>query len=152
MAAVSGDRCSGGPRHPVRFEPLAQLPVVVGVAPRYRIRLTAFDEFFDGVCPRRLEQAVVRGGVIALGRDERLGDQLRNTVDDLRRSDLGARRDCACRRQAKAAGEDREATQHHALGFGEQLVAPIERRPQRLVPRQRRAVPVGQHVKTVIEP
>ena len=38
-----------------------------------------------------------------------------------------------------AAGEDRQAPQQRALGLGEQVVAPVDQRAQRLLARQRRA-------------
>src|SRR4051812_12057471 len=41
--------------------------------------------------------------------------------------------------------------QYRALGLGEQLVAPIERRPQCLLPRQRRPPATGEQVETIIE-
>ena len=72
-----------------------RLPVVVGVTSRYRIRLAAFGEFFERVGARRLEQPIMRTRVVVIGRDERLRDQVRDTVDDVRCGDLGARRDRA---------------------------------------------------------
>src|SRR5271166_6960459 len=42
--------------------------------------------------------------------------------------------------------------QDRALGLGEQLVAPIERRPQCLLPRQSRPPATGEQVETIIEP
>ena len=52
----------------------------------------------------------------------------------------------------KAAGEDRQARQHHALGFGQELVAPVERRSQGLMPRHCRAMAAGEERETVVEP
>jgi hypothetical protein len=72
--------------------------------------------------------------------DERFGDQVCDTVDDIGRGDLGAGRDRACRLKRETAGEDCQTVQHFAFGLGEQVVAPVERRPQCLVTRQRRPV------------
>ncbi len=92
--------------------------------------LAAFGEFFERVGPRRLEQPKPRNGTA-----------------DIRRNEDRTRRG-----QGKAAGKDRQAAQHDALGLREQLVAPVERRPQRLVPRQRSAEAAREQVKPIIEP
>jgi hypothetical protein len=41
--------------------------------------------------------------------------------------------------------------QHRALDVGQQLVAPVERRAQRLMAGQRRAVSAGQELEAVVE-
>jgi hypothetical protein len=41
--------------------------------------------------------------------------------------------------------------QEHALGLEQQLVAPVERRPQRLVPRQCRPPAASRQVEAIIE-
>ena len=51
----------------------------------------------------------------------------------------------------KAAGEDRQARQHHPLGFAQELVAPVERRSQRLMPRHCRAMSAGEEPETVVK-
>ena len=42
--------------------------------------------------------------------------------------------------------------QDRALGLGEQLVAPVKRRPQGLVAWQRQPPPTGQHPEAIFEP
>src|SRR5580704_18210906 len=83
--------------------------------------------------------------------DERLGDETRDTVDDSRRGDFGARGDDTRRLQAEAAGEDRQAMQHHALGLAEQFVTPIQCRLERLMPRQSRPTTPGEQMELIVE-
>src|SRR6202041_1840991 len=49
------------------------------------------------------------------------------------------------------AGEDPQPPQDHTLRVGQQFVAPIERRPQGLVPRQGRALSPDQQAKAIVE-
>jgi len=83
--------------------------------------------------------------------DERLGDETRDTVDDSGRGDFGARGDDTRRFQAEAAGEDRQAAQHNALGLGEQLVTPVQCRLERLMPRQRRPTTPGEQTEPIVQ-
>jgi hypothetical protein len=53
--------------------------------------------------------------------------------------------------QAERAGEDSETMQDHAFGLGKQAIAPIERRPQRLMPRQRCPPTARQQVEEIVE-
>src|SRR5260221_9031628 len=73
-------------------------------------------------------------------------------MDDLRRRNLVIRRYRTGGRHCEAASEDCQATQHHALGFGEQLVAPVHGRPQGPMPRRCRAITAGEEAETVVEP
>jgi hypothetical protein len=51
----------------------------------------------------------------------------------------------------KVAGENGKPPHHQALGLGQQLIAPIERCTQCLVPRQSRSAAAGQHSQAVIQ-
>jgi hypothetical protein len=55
------------------------------------------------------------------------------------------------RLERETSSENCETVQNRALGFGEQLVAPVERRAERLVPRQRGAAAAGQETKPIIK-
>ena len=70
-------------------------------------------------------------------------------ICDAVRSGLAGNR--AGRRQAERAGEDRQAAQDHALGLRQQFVAPVERRPQRLLSRQGCSPATGQDMKAIVE-
>src|SRR6201987_2398169 len=113
--------------------------------------LAAFGQFLARAGARRREQPVTHRRAGNINYSERLRAQVRHTIDDVRRGDLAARRDRSRFRQREAASEDRKATEDDALGLREQLVTPVERRPQRLVPRLRSAAPAGEQVETIVE-
>jgi hypothetical protein len=54
--------------------------------------------------------------------------------------------------EREGAPEHAESGEHGALGGGEQVVAPVEQRPQRAVARQRGAPPAREHGEHVVEP
>ena len=54
--------------------------------------------------------------------------------------------------QRPAAGEDRQPPQQHPLRLGEQVVAPVHRRPQRLLARQGGPAARRQQAEAVVEP
>src|SRR5262249_23621720 len=75
-----------------------------------------------------------------------------DVFDNMRPENVCVRYNRSRRFQSKTAGEDRQDAQHDALGFGKKLVAPVERRPQRLVAWQCRAATLGEKIETVVEP
>jgi hypothetical protein len=121
------------------------------VAARELFLFAAFGELLQSVSAGCVQQTIARTGVIDVRHDERLRDQAGNSVNHVRRGGLGARHDRADRLQVEGAGEDRQAAEQHPLGLRQQLVAPIERRPQGLVPRQSRPPSSGQQPKAIIE-
>ena len=56
------------------------------------------------------------------------------------------------RLERPAAGEDREPRRQALLGVRQQVVAPVERRPQRLLARQRAARAAGQQAEALVQP
>ena len=98
--------------------------MVAGVTAGERIGLAGLVQPFERILADRLEHPV------ALGReaDQALLDQR------LQRVDVGAA-DLLGRVQGAAAGEDREGADDALLFLGKQVVAPVDRRPQRLLPR-----------------
>src|SRR5207244_2238916 len=56
------------------------------------------------------------------------------------------------RLEVEGRGEDAEPAEEHALGVVEQLVAPLDRREQRLLPREGGAGAAGQQPAAVVEP
>ena len=56
------------------------------------------------------------------------------------------------RLQREAVDEGRQPAQQSALGVGQQVVAPVDGRSQRLVTRQLGAVTAAEHTKAVIQP
>jgi len=120
-----------GPRPCLRldFGPLEKIPVIFGVATCEPFAFPAFAELFERVGPRRVEQAVARDAAVNLRRGQRLRDQIGKTVNDFRRRKLWARHNRTGRLPSEGTGKDRQAAQEHAFGLGQQLVAPVERRP-----------------------
>jgi hypothetical protein len=72
-------------------------------------------------------------------------------LDHVRRRQFRAGRDSGGCLQAERAGEDRETTQQDAFKLVQQLVTPVERRPQRLVPRRGRPPSAGQQTEAIVE-
>ena len=66
--------------------------------------------------------------------------------------DVAAGGDLLGRVEREAAGEHREAPEHRALALGQQLVAPVDRRLQRLLAGQHRARAAGEQPEAVVEP
>ncbi len=87
-----------------------------------------------------------------LGEHKRFRDQVRHAIDDRHRRDFVTRHDHARGLQCEAPGEDRQPAQHHALGFGQQLVAPVKCPSQGLMARQCGAAAPGKEPETVVEP
>jgi hypothetical protein len=141
----------GRPRFPFDFRPFEQVPIVFCVVMRKPFALAAFLELFARIGARRVEQPVARNSALDLRRDERLRDQAQKPLDYARRGEFRAGGYGGGCLQAERAGEDRETTQHDAFGLGQQLVAPVERRPQRLVPRQGRPPSAGQQSEPIVE-
>ena len=63
-----------------------------------------------------------------------------------------ARADLLGRLQLEAAGEDREPAEQQLLVRLEQVVAPLERRGQRLLPGRRGVAAAAQQAEAVVEP
>mgnify|MGYP007135457263 CR=1 FL=1 len=78
--------------------------------------------------------------------------EARHEAADLVRRDAAPR---AYRRrglEGKSAREDRSAAEHGALLVRQQVIAPVHRRAERVVPRQVGAARVGQEAKAIVEP
>ena len=121
--------------------------------------LTGLIEAFGGVLAQRLQHAEAgpvprappgsgrpgghagRGRRIVADRDRRCRD---------RRCRVGAH--LLGRVQAPPAPEHRQPPEQHPLGIGEQLVAPVDGRAQRPLPRVRGPGPGGEQPEPVVEP
>jgi hypothetical protein len=84
-----------------------------------------------------------------LGDDERLVDEPREQVDDPAALDRSAGADALRGVEREPAGEDREPAEEDALGARQEVVAPGDRPPQRLLARQRGPAAGGEHVEAV---
>ena len=122
-AAVSGQPFGRGLRLQFGFGALEEVPTIFGVASRDLLEFAALREFLDRVGPRRLEQAIPPRCAAEIRRDERLRDQVRGAVDDIRAGELVNRRYRTRRLQCELAGKDREPPQDDTLGLRE--VSPL---------------------------
>ena len=113
--------------------------------------LAGLLEPLRGVLPHGLQQAVAAIAGALLDVDERLVDQAAEESDRLLALQRIPCADVLGRLQAEAPGEHREAPQEDLLVGIEQIEAPGERRPQRLLPGHRRAAPPGEQVEGVVE-
>jgi hypothetical protein len=130
---IEGQPLGGGARRGLALGPLEQVPIVLGVAPRHLVELAALGELLERVGARRLEQPVSRDRAPALDDHERLPGQVGHGVHDSRAREVGVRRDGTGRIQQEATREDGEPMEDGTLGRRQQLVAPVERGPERLV-------------------
>ena len=104
-------------------------------------------EALGGVLAHGVEQAEP----LTVRDDERLLDQSGKQIDDPPPGDRTIRADRLGRLEREAAGEDCEATVEDALLAGEQVVAPVDRGPQRLLAGQRRAAAGAEHVEALAQ-
>src|ERR1700674_2295 len=94
---------------------------------------------------------MIRNRTSGLQGNQRLRDEVRQRVDHVRRCDLAIRRNQTRRLRRKVAGKYRKAPQDQAFRLRQQLIAPVERRAQRLVPRQSRSAAAGQYCQVIIQ-
>ena len=103
------------------------------------------------VLPEGLEHPVARldpGQLL----QQRLVGQRGQQVGHVRRLHGAAGADHLGRLRADAAGEDRDPVGQRGLRVGEQVPAPGDHRPQRLVPGQRGPAAAGEQPEPVVEP
>src|SRR4029077_20102925 len=87
-----------------------------------------------GVAPDRLEEPVAPRPVAILARHERLLDQVGEEERDLHGLETVAGTDLLGGLEREPARKDREAAEQRAFLGGEQVMAPVERRLERLLP------------------
>ena len=107
------------------------------------------------VLPDGLEEAVAHVDAFAVDHHQGLVDQVGEEVEDLelyRRSGTLLLPHHRLRRlEVEAARKDSQAAQGDLLGGGEQVVAPVHRRRQRLVPGHSSADPSGEQPEALIQ-
>ena len=119
--------------------------------PSYGVGLAALDQPLQCKQPRRLQHPVARDDV-TFGNDKRFLDQCTEMLQDVPTVDsLFIFCDLLGGLEREASGEDTQATQDDLLGGCQQLVAPLERRSQRLVTAQRSPPTPGKNVEALIE-
>src|SRR6266496_1319315 len=91
--------------------------------------LVGFTQSIERVLAYRLQHPITSRSLVFFGEDEILVRQGCEQADGVRFLDSVARADVFRSRQCPPTGEDRRSTQHGLLTFGQQFVAPIDRRP-----------------------
>jgi len=139
-ASLIGQPFGHRPRLPLALGPLEQIPVVFGMAPRHLFELAGLGKLIERVSAHRLEQPIIHRRAGAIRNDERFLDQVRNMVDpsDAAISALATTVIAASR--VKLPGKTARRRRTARSWLGEQLVAPVECGPKRLLPR---ATPCG---------
>ena len=102
------------------------------------------------VLPHRLQHAepacfVVQG-------KERFVDQGAHLIEHGEASRFRRRHHLLSTVEGEAVGEDRQPSQHDALRFAQQVMAPVDERTQRLLPAQSGAGAAGEQREAVVQP
>ena len=126
---------------------LSECKAPIEVAKRDGVALGGLLEALGGVLAHGVEQAKA----LTVRDDERLFDQAGEQIDDPPPGDRAAGANLLGRLEGEAAGEHREATVKDALLAGEQVMAPVDRGPQRLLAGQRSAAPGAEHVEALAQ-
>ena len=109
--------------------------------------LAGLLQLLTGVLTHCLQQAVAAFAGAALDMHERFVDEAPEQGDHLVAPQRLPRADVFRRAEAEAAGEDREAPQQDPLLGVEQVEAPGEGRPQRLLARHHGSAPGREQVE-----
>lgn len=135
------------------MDPGGELDHVVAVQPPELGFLAGGFELLRGVLADRLQHAVSRlARDLGVGQDQRLVDQVAEHPQDVLGPQSAARADLLGHVERPPAGEDRQPPQQDPLGLVEQLVAPVDRRPERLLPGRGRSVAHRQQPEPVLDP
>ena len=153
MLAVEALEPHAGLRAPeeLRLGTRHHLQVPVPLPAQRVVGFARLDESVARVLPHRLQLAVAR--LVSLGvRDQQgLVHEPREKVEHRVVLHRRTRADRFRGVQRSASHEDRQATQHRSLVLREQVVAPVDRLPQRLVARDGDAAGAGQEAKPIVE-
>jgi hypothetical protein len=109
--------------------------------------LAAAAQLLQGIDAGGVQQTIMRGLATDIGDDQRLRHQIGEVIRDRRRGSCHGNR----RVEQEISGKHGKVAQHPRLRLRQQVIAPIERRAQRLVPRQRRPPAGGQKFEPVIQ-
>jgi hypothetical protein len=88
-----------------------------------------FAQAIERILPYRLQHPITRRSVVLFDADKILVGQGRKEIDRVGPLDSVSAASLLRGRQCPPTGEDRQSTQHRLLGIGEQVVAPVDRRP-----------------------
>ena len=103
------------------------------------------------ILPNRFQKSVARGVFTLEKNHQRFLDETRHQIEHFRFIDVARRAHGFRRLEREAAREHRQMIEQPLLLVREQLVAPVDGRPKRLMSRQRRATPSDEKTKPVVE-
>src|SRR5262249_591541 len=146
-----GQPFGGGTCLPFGLCAFEQVPKIFGMTPREQLGLAVFLDLGATLSPLCFEKPLMHARVAPVRGDKGFCQEVCKMTGDDSGGGIGTRRDRLSRIQRKAACENGQTPQHHALGFGKVLVAPVERRAQRLVPRQCGAPAVRQEPEAIVQ-
>ena len=86
-----------------------------------------------------------------IGEDERLLHETPEEIQDVQRIDRVTGADRLGRLERTPRREDRQPSEDGPLRLGQEVVAPVDRGAQRLMPRDRRPASAGQEAEAVVE-
>ena len=101
---------------------------------RLRLVLARSLQLFTRIDAGRLEHPIARRFAGGFGQDERFVDERRQQVEGVQVVEIRAAADGDRALERKAVNEDAEAPEQRSLALVEQIVAPIDEGPQRLLP------------------
>ena len=148
---------SSDPQHVVRTgETVADFGgrrrVVRGVGTAPPVGVGGFVESFTAELPERLEHRVTGRAVgTGLGEEHRLRHQRRQRLGDLPTVELVGAGDCDRGGCVERADEDAEAVEHDPFVVAQELVRPLDRRPQSLLAFDAAAAPTGEEPEPLVE-
>ena len=131
---------------------LGQAHVPFQVAVPHRCLFLSCYQLLARVLPHGLQEPVASTCLPALRDHERFGDQSRQEIQHLLRRHTVTGADGLRRLQRPATGEHGQPAQEQALRLAQQVIAPVQRRAERLLARQGSAATAGQQAKAVVEP
>src|SRR5271163_3382179 len=149
--AASGGGAAAGETTFDRFSCRVTVCSESGQAPHDGFKLAALRELVHRIDADRLEQPKACNWTSNFQSDKRFRHETCQATHDVRGCHPVARCDRARGVDRKGAAQDGQPPHDRALSLGQQSVAPVERRPQRLLPRRRRAAAIREHTETLIE-
>ena len=115
------------------------------------VAFARFHEPFVRILEQRHHEAIALVPVAILGQHQRLIDQPGKQLEHAPLFHRLAAAHTFCGLQCPASREHRQATEQELLRVRQQVVTPIDRRKQRLVPRQRGPAAAGQQIQAIVQ-
>ena len=136
----------------MRLSFLRQATKETGMLAAYRFLFPTLAQLLQSVLVHRFQQTVADlTRVLCLDVHQRLVHQLREIVQHLPLFQRLPGADRLRRGELPASRKERQPAQQHPLRLAQQLVTPLDRRPQGLLPRQRRPAAAGEQAKPIVQ-